>query len=365
FFIHPRVQDIEEVAAGIKKLVPDARIGIGHGQMTGPALEKVMVNFIEGAYDILVATTIVESGLDIPNANTIIINEANKFGLSELHQMRGRVGRSNRKAFCYLLAPPEIVLTQDARKRLKAMEEFSDLGSGFHIALRDLDIRGAGDLLGAEQSGFVADIGYDMYHRILDEAVRELKEEHFADLFAEEIAERKKIIVEDVKIDLDLDIRLPEAYVPSIPERLKFYRRIAGAEKEEELREIQREMIDRFGPMPGSVLALFDATRVRETARRVGVERVVLKDDILRFYFVADKESPFFQSPAFGRVIQYVQLYPARVKIKESDKYLSLIFREVRSMKQVLSLLVELKAFVLEEEAPAGDEVAEGPPPSL
>ena len=356
FFIHPRVQDIEEVAAGIKKLVPDARIGIGHGQMTGPKLERVMVNFIEGAYDILVATTIVESGLDIPNANTIIINEANKFGLSELHQMRGRVGRSNRKAFCYLLAPPEIVQTQDARKRLKAMEEFSDLGSGFHIALRDLDIRGAGDLLGAEQSGFVADIGYDMYHRILDEAVRELKEEHFADLFAEEIAERKKIIVEDVKIDLDLDIRLPEAYVPSIPERLKFYRRIAGAEQEEELREIQREMIDRFGPMPGSVLALFDATRVRETARRVGVERVVLKDDILRFYFVADKDSPFYQSAAFHRIIQYVQLYPVRVRIKESDKYLSLIFGKVTTMKQVLTLLQELKRFVLEEATPPAEE---------
>ncbi|MDP5172691.1 MAG: transcription-repair coupling factor, partial [Bacteroidia bacterium] len=233
FFIHPRVKDIEEVASTIKKLVPDARIGIGHGQMTGPQLEKVMADFIEGVFDVLVATTIVESGLDISNANTIIINEANKYGLSELHQMRGRVGRSNRKAFCYLLAPPDISQTQDARKRLKAMEEFSDLGSGFHIALRDLDIRGAGDLLGGEQSGFISEIGYDMYHKILDEAIRELKEEHFADLFTEEITERKKIFVDDCKIDLDLDIRLPESYLPRIPERLKYYRRIAGAEKEE------------------------------------------------------------------------------------------------------------------------------------
>ncbi len=349
FFIHPRVKDIEELASSIKKLVPDARIKVAHGQMKGPQLEKVMINFIEGGYDILVATTIIESGLDIPNANTIIINEANKYGLAELHQMRGRVGRSNRKAFCYLIAPPEISLTQDARKRLKAMEEFSDLGSGFHIALRDLDIRGAGDLLGAEQSGFVTEIGYDMYHRILDEAVRELKEEHFSDLFADEIAERKKIIVEDVKIDIDLEVRLPEIYVPSIPERLKFYRRIAGAEKEEELRGIQREMVDRFGPMPPQVLSLFDATRIRETARRVGVERVVLKGEILRLYFVSDKESPFYQSENFMRVIQFVQTFSARVRMKESDKYLSLIYEEVKTMKRILTLLKELKRFVLQE----------------
>ncbi|MEO1416976.1 MAG: transcription-repair coupling factor [Bacteroidota bacterium] len=351
FFIHPRVKDIEEVASGIKKLVPDARIKIAHGQMKGDQLEKVMVAFIEGAYDILIATTIIESGLDIPNANTIIINEANKYGLSELHQMRGRVGRSNRKAFCYLIAPPEISLTQDARKRLKAMEEFSDLGSGFHIALRDLDIRGAGDLLGADQSGFVAEIGYDMYHKILDEAVKELKEEHFSDLFADEIAERKKIIVDDVKIDLDLELRLPEIYVPSIPERLKFYRRIAGAETEEELREIQREMIDRFGPMPSTVLGLFDATRVREAAKRIGVERVVLKGSILRLYFVANKESPFFQSETFMRIIQYVQTFSARVRMKESEKYLSLIYEDVKTMKRVLTLLKEVKRFVLQEEA--------------
>ncbi len=350
FFIHPRVKDIEEVAGGIKKLVPDARIKVAHGQMTGTQLEKVMTNFIEGSYDVLVATTIVESGLDISNANTIIINEANKFGLSELHQMRGRVGRSNRKAFCYLIAPPEISLTQDARKRLKAMEEFSDLGSGFHIALRDLDIRGAGDLLGANQSGFITEVGYDMYHKILDEAVQELKEENFGDLFADEIAERKKIIVDDVKLDLDLEMRLPELYVPSIPERLKFYRRIAGAEKEEELREIQREMIDRFGPMPGPVLALFDASRAQDLARRIGVERIVLKGDMLRFFFVSDRESPFYQSEAFPHLIEYVQTFSARVKIKESDKFLSIIYREVKTIKRVLTLLKELHRFMYPEE---------------
>lgn len=358
FFIHPRVSDIEEVASSIKKLVPDARIGIGHGQMPGQQLEKVMSNFIEGAYDILVATTIVESGLDISNANTIIINQANKYGLSELHQMRGRVGRSNRKAFCYLIAPPEVSQSPDARKRLKAMEEFSDLGSGFHIALRDLDIRGAGDLLGAEQSGFVTEIGYDMYHKILDEAVKELKEEHFFDLFEEELAERKKIIVEDCQVDIELDIRLPEQYLPNIAERLKFYRRIAGAETEEDLREIQRELIDRFGPMPASVLNLFDATRIRELAKRIGIERVVLKAETLRWYLVSDRSSPFYASTLFAKYIEYVQTYPSRVRMKESPKYLSLIFEEVTSMKRILSLLKEVHRFLLpEDESAAATEV--------
>ncbi|MEL6853195.1 MAG: transcription-repair coupling factor, partial [Bacteroidota bacterium] len=365
FFIHPRVKDIEEIASTIKKLVPDARIGIGHGQMPGAKLEKIMTNFIEGGYDILIATTIVESGLDIPNANTIIINEANKYGLADLHQMRGRVGRSNRKAFCFLLAPPEISLTQDARKRLRAMEEFSDLGSGFHIALRDLDIRGAGDLLGGEQSGFIAEIGYDMYHKILDEAVKELKEEHFSDLFAEEIKERKKIIVEDCKLDLDLDIRMPESYVPSIPERLKIYRRIAATEKEADLVDIQREMIDRFGPMPGPVLALFDATRIREIAKRIGIERVTLRGGMLRFYFVANQESSFFQSPIFTRVIEYVTTFPARVKIKETPKFLYLTYPEVKEIKRVLLLIRELHDFAhqanQEEEKAAASEVEDMP----
>ncbi|MEZ4850260.1 MAG: TRCF domain-containing protein [Bacteroidia bacterium] len=346
FFIHPRVRDIEEVAETIRQLVPDARIGIGHGQMTGQQLEDVMSNFIEGEYDILVSTTIVESGLDIPNANTIIINEANKYGLADLHQMRGRVGRSNRKAFCYLLAPPEIVLTSEARQRLKAMEEFSDLGSGFHIALRDLDIRGAGDLLGGEQSGFISEIGYDLYHKILDEAVRELKEEHFSDLFAEEIKSKKTIWVDDCKIDLDLDIRLPEPYLPSIPERLKFYRRIAGAESEAELQEISVEMTDRFGKMPPPVEALFDATRIREKARRLGIERVFLKGNTLRLFFVSDRKSSFYESPAFLRIIEYVQTFPVKVKIKESDKYLSLIYGNVNHTSEVLEKLQDLSNFV-------------------
>lgn len=351
FFIHPRVNDIEEVASSIKKLVPDARIGIGHGQMPGAKLEQVMNDFIEGQYDILVATTIIESGLDIPNANTILINQANKYGLSELHQMRGRVGRSNRKAFCYLITPPEIVLTSDARKRLKAMEEFSDLGSGFHIALRDLDIRGAGDLLGAEQSGFIAEIGYDMYHKILDEVVRELKEEHFADLFDEEIKAGKTIVADDCQLDLDLDIRIPEPYLPSVSERLKFYRKIAGAEKEDDLRQIQREMLDRFGPLPEAVLNLFDATRIRELGRRIGSERIALKTGVLRIYLIADREAPFYDSALFARMIEYVQLYSSRVKIKESPKYLSLSYEGVSDIKRVLFLTKELHDFVTEQKA--------------
>lgn len=348
FFIHPRVKDIEEVAGSLKKLVPDARVKVGHGQMTGQELENRMASFIEGGFDVLVATTIIESGLDIPNANTIIINEANKYGLADLHQMRGRVGRSNRKAFCYLLAPPEISLTQDARKRLRAMEEFSELGSGFHIALRDLDIRGAGDLLGPEQSGFVAEIGYDMYHKILDEAVRELKEEHFSDMFEEELIHRKKVFVEDCKIDLDLDIRIPESYLPSIPERLKFYRRIAGADSEETLRGIQVELIDRFGPMPIQVMGLFDATRIRELAKQMGIERVGLKANSLRLYFINNQESSFYQSPEFGRVLEYVQTFTARVKIKQTPKHLYMIYQDVSRIKKVMILMQELYDFVFE-----------------
>lgn len=346
FFIHPRVKDIDEVAGAIKKLVPDARIKVGHGQMPGTQLEKVMTGFIEGAFDVLVATTIVESGLDIPNANTIIINQANMYGLADLHQMRGRVGRSNRKAFCYLLAPPDLSLTPEARKRLKAMEEFSDLGSGFHIALRDLDIRGAGDLLGPDQSGFITEVGYDLYHKILNDAINELQEEHYSELFEKEIAARKAIIVEDCQIDMELDIRIPEPYLPNMAERLHFYRRIANASQEEELRQIMREMQDRFGPLPNQVFNLIDVTRIREMAKRTGVERIVLRKDILRLFFVSDRSASFYQSDKFGRVIDYAQTFSGRVRLKESEKYLSLIHQEVRHIKRVFTLVKELHDFV-------------------
>lgn len=349
FFIHPRVKDIEEVAAGILKLVPDAKIRIAHGQMTGEKLEDVMTAFIENQFDILVATTIIESGLDIPNANTIIINEANKYGLSELHQMRGRVGRSNRKAFCYLISPPDLMLTTDARKRLKAMQDFSDLGSGFHIAMRDLDIRGAGEMFGGEQTGFVAEIGYEMYNRILDEAIMELKEEHFSELFTEEIAHRKKILVEDVQVDMDLDIKIPDVYIPSVSERLNFYRRIALATKEDDFRMIQREMIDRFGPMPGQVLHLFDATRIREAAKRCGLEKVILKGKVLKLSFVTNQDSAFYKGDIPTKILQYVMLFSAKMQMKETPKGSYILRQGIESTKDVLEVIEEMLGFIQRE----------------
>ncbi len=349
FFIHPRVKDIEEVAAGILKLVPDAKIRIAHGQMTGEKLEDVMAAFIENQFDVLVATTIIESGLDIPNANTIIINEANKYGLSELHQMRGRVGRSNRKAFCYLISPPDLMLTTDARKRLKAMQDFSDLGSGFHIAMRDLDIRGAGEMFGGEQTGFVAEIGYEMYNRILDEAIMELKEEHFSELFTEEIAQRKSILVEDVQVDMDLDIKIPDVYIPSVSERLNFYRRIALATQEVDFQQIQREMIDRFGLMPAQVLQLFDATRIREAAKRCGLEKVILKGKVLKLSFVTNKESAFYKGDIPSKILRYVMLYSGKMEMKETPKGSFLLRKGINSTKEVLEVVEEMLAFIQKE----------------
>jgi transcription-repair coupling factor (superfamily II helicase) len=354
YFIHPRVQDMAEVASSIKRLVPDARVAIAHGQMTGSKLEQVMADFIENTYDVLVATKIVESGLDISNANTILINQANMYGLAELHQMRGRVGRANRKAFCYLIAPPDIALTEDARKRLNAMEEFTDLGSGFHIALRDLDIRGAGDLLGPEQSGFIGEIGYDVYHKILDEAIRELKQEHFGELFADEIKKQEAIIVEDCQIDLDLDARIPQSYVPSTSERLNFYRRIAGADKEDERQQLEKEMLDRFGPIPEQLFNLLDTSRIRQVAMRIGLEKVVLKKEKLRLYFVSDPQSIFYESRQFQRLIEYVQTYSAKVVVKQSDKYLSLLYQQpVETLQGILERVQELHDFMVWEEKEA------------
>lgn len=334
FFIHNRVHDLEEMAALIKKLVPDARIAIGHGQMTGTEMERVMVNFIEGEYDVLVSTTIVESGLDIPNANTIIINNGHMFGLSDLHQMRGRVGRSNRQAFCYILSPPLSVLTTDARKRLSAIEEFSDLGSGIHVAMRDLDIRGAGDILGGEQSGFISEIGYETYHKILDEAVLELKEEFFPELFAEEIKKHKEAISTDCQIDSDLNIMIPPEYISSISERLNFYNRIAGIHEEEELMTISRELIDRFGPMPEAVLGLLDTIRLREIGKKTGFERVVLKEGKMRIYFISNPESAFYKSDIFTGIIDYVQKHPALSRMKMTEKGIILSLDGVHTSKQ-------------------------------
>jgi len=348
FFVHNRIHELEEMSALLRKLVPDARIAIAHGQMPGAQVEKVMSIFVEGGTDVLVCTTIIESGLDIPNANTIMINEAQNYGLSDLHQMRGRVGRSNRKAFCFLLAPHQTLLSKDAQKRLKAVEEFSDLGSGFHIALRDLDIRGAGDLFGAEQSGFIVDVGYDTYHKILDEAILELKMEHFADVFQEDLAKKKAAgeFVTDCTIESDLAILIPQSYLPSVSERLVFYNRIAAAEDEGGLRTIAREMIDRFGALPTEVLDLLDTVRLRWKGRKLGMEKILLKGGNLRLYFVADKSSAFYLSEIFGRIIAFAKDNHDKFALNESPKYLSLIVDDVEDIKDALFRLNEISDFV-------------------
>lgn len=350
FFVHNRIEDLDEIGSMIRKLVPDARISIAHGQMPGPKMEEVMTRFIEGGTDVLVCTTIIESGLDIPNANTIIIDQAHMYGLSDLHQMRGRVGRSNRKAHCLLLAPHESLLSRDAKKRLKAIEEFSDIGSGFHISLRDLDIRGAGDLFGPEQSGFLNELGSDMYHRILEEALIELKEEHFSDLFAEEIDKKRADYVDDTQVETDLNILIPERYIPGISERLNFYNRIAAAQGEDDLRKISAEMIDRFGVIPPQVLGLFDTVRIRTLGRQLGLEKVLLTQKMLRLFFPGDKTSRFYQSEIFGRVIEWVQREKGRAKLKETPKNLSLNIEKVETIKDVFARVRELYDFALVKE---------------
>ena len=317
FFVHNRVSDIESVGNLIMRLVPEARVAVAHGQMEGERLERVMTRFIEGDFDVLVSTNIIESGLDIPNANTILINNAHYFGLSDLHQMRGRVGRSNIKAYCYLLTPPLSVLTADARKRLQTLEDFSDLGEGFKIAMRDLDIRGAGNLLGAEQSGFVNDLGFEMYHKVLDEAVQELRESEFKDLFETKPGDLK-LVLPDTVIETDLQVVIPERYVSNISERLALYTRLDSLQNTEELSAFQQEMTDRFGPMPTEVKNLIKMVGVRWKAEQLYLEKLTLKNNILKGYFVSNGNDDFFKSDLFGKVIEYVQRNPTRCSLKES-----------------------------------------------
>ncbi|WP_237390272.1 transcription-repair coupling factor [Fulvivirga sediminis] len=339
FFVHNRVGDIEEVANIILRLVPDSRVGIAHGQMDGPVLEKAMMKFIAGEYDVLVSTNIIESGLDIPNANTIIINRAHMFGLSDLHQMRGRVGRSNKKAFCYLLTPPTIALSSDARKRLSTLEEFSDLGDGFKVAMRDLDIRGAGNLLGAEQSGFISDLGFDMYHKILDEAVQELKETEFKDLFVKELSEAAKVIVQDCNIETDLEVIIPDQYVSNISERLSLYSKLDNIKTEEELKAFTESMIDRFGPLPESVKELIETVRLRWLAEKLGFEKLTLKSEKMKGYFVSSDKEEYFKSETFGRILAYVQTNPKTCRLKEVKDKLILTIQEVLSVNQAIDIL--------------------------
>lgn len=333
FFVNNRIQNIHEIASVVQRLVPDARIAVGHGQMDGTKLERIMVDFVDGEYDVLVSTTIVESGLDIPNANTIIINDAHHYGLSDLHQLRGRVGRANRKAFCYLLAPPLSVLTDEARKRLKAIEEFSEIGSGFNIAMRDLDIRGAGNILGAEQSGFITEIGFEMYQKILDEALQELRQTEFRDLYA---MEEQKIFVRECQIETDLEILIPDDYVSSNVERMSLYKELDSLETEEALAIFQEKMIDRFGPVPPETQELFNTIRLRKLAKDLGIEKLMLRNGAMTAYFVSNQESPYYQSETFTAVLKYVQQNAASCRMKEAVGKLTLTFREVSSVMEGL-----------------------------
>jgi len=340
FFIHNHIQNIMEVAGMLQRFVPDARIAVAHGQMEGHKLEKIMLDFIEGDYDVLVSTTIIESGLDIPNVNTIIINDAYHFGLSELHQLRGRVGRSNKKAFCYLLAPPLASLSDDARKRLRAIEEYSDLGSGFNIAMRDLDIRGAGNLLGAEQSGFIADLGYETYQKILDEAMQELRETEFSELFP---SEQSNTYVNECTLETDLEMRIPVEYIGNITERLSLYKELDGMENENDLQEFALRLEDRFGPMPTPVSDLLDSIRLRKMGKNLGMEKIVLKNKHMICYFIADPDSTFYKSNDFTHVLQYIQTHQRACQLRQNRDKLYLTILHVESVQKAIQILSEFQ----------------------
>ena len=340
FFIHNRIQNIMDVHDFILKYVPGVRIAVAHGQMEGEKLEKIMLGFINGDYDVLLCTTIVESGLDIPNANTIIINDAHRYGLSDLHQLRGRVGRSNKKAFCYLLTPPLNTLTQEAQKRLRALEEFSDLGEGINIAMRDLDIRGAGNLLGAEQSGFINDIGFETYHKILDEAILELKETEFKDIFDKE---EDKTYVADCTIETDMEVRFPSDYINSTQERVSLYSELDHTKTEEALMKFTDHLIDRFGPIPKQVNDLLNTVRLRWVAKDLGFEKIVLRHHNMTAYFVSNQASKYYETGVYQNVMQYIITHTKRTSVKEVNDKLQLVVKEVSTVTQALELLREMK----------------------
>lgn len=339
FFIHNRVADLPQLGALVRKLVPEARIGVAHGQLEGDALEDVMLKFINHEYDVLVATTIIEAGLDIPNANTIIINHAHMFGLSDLHQMRGRVGRTNKKAFCYLLSPPLSTLTPEAYKRLSAIEEFSELGSGFNVAMRDLDIRGSGNLLGAEQSGFIAEIGFEMYHKILDEAIQELKDDEFSDLFKDV---KPRDFVPFTQIDTDLEVLIPDEYVTNVAERYNLYNEIAKLEDEQQLDAFKRSLRDRFGPVPHPVEELLNTLRLQWLGKQIGFEKISFKKNVLRGYFATNPG--YFESDRFGKVLQFVQRNPTICNLKEVKGSLRIAFEQVLDIRAAIAILQDMAA---------------------
>lgn len=344
FFINNRVQNLGEIATLIKRLVPEARVAIGHGQMKGEDLEKIILDFLDYEYDVLLATTIVESGIDISNCNTIIVNEAQNFGLSDLHQLRGRVGRSNRRAFCYLLAPPLTSLTTDAKRRLQAIESFSELGSGFNIAMQDLDIRGAGNLLGAEQSGFIADLGYEAYQKVLNEAVTELKTNEFADLYAEEEnnKEREQQFVTDCQMETDMELTFPSDYIESVSERMSLYRELDNVKDEKELCDFAERLKDRFGEIPSQTEDLLTLVRLRWVAVKLGFERLTLKMNRMTGYFIQADDSPYYQSEAFGRVLNYLQEHAVRCKIRETGGRRSIQFMDVNNVTEAFNILSKI-----------------------
>lgn len=351
FIVNNRISSLYDLEALLHKHVPDARVCVGHGQMPPEELEKIILGFVNYDYDVLVSTTIIESGIDIPNANTIIINGAQNFGLSDLHQMRGRVGRSNKKAFCYLLAPPLAALTPEARRRLQAIENFSDLGSGIHIAMQDLDIRGAGNLLGAEQSGFIADLGYETYQKILSEAVKELKNDEFGDLYAEEIRKGNDLggenFVDECALESDLQMSFPDDYVPSSSERMLLYRELDGLERDEDVEAFRLRMKDRFGEIPEEGEELIRVVALRRLGKCLGAEKIFLKAGRMVLYFVQNEKSAYFESKAFGQCIAYAAMNAHRSNLREANGRRSMVIQEVRSVKSavgILRLISELQA---------------------
>jgi transcription-repair coupling factor (superfamily II helicase) len=349
FIIHNRVENIKEVQAKIQRICPHVKTAVVHGKMSGTEIENVMYDFIQGDYDVLIATTIIESGLDIPNANTIFVNEAHHFGLSELHQLRGRVGRSNKKAFCYLLAPPLDTLTHEARRRLRAIEEFSELGSGFNIAMQDLDIRGSGNLLGGEQSGFIADVGFETYQRILNEALEELRATEMPDSDIEirkrENAPDEKVkehYVSDFQIDTDLEIMFPDEYISNISERIRLYRELNEIENEDSLREFEKRLTDRFGSVPPTASELMDIVRLKWIAVRLGIEKILLKNKLLIAYFISDQNSPFYRSQLFVSIMNHVNRHHKRMSVKQKESKLSLTIADIGSVSSAISILDEI-----------------------
>ena len=347
FMVNNRIQNLGELQDMIHRLVPDARICIGHGQMEPQKLEKIILDFVNYDYDVLIATSIIESGIDIPNVNTIIINQAQNFGLSDLHQLRGRVGRGNKKAFCYLLAPPLSSLTSEARRRLQAIENFAELGRGIHIAMQDLDIRGAGNLLGAEQSGFIADLGYETYQKILAEAVNELKNDEFAELYAEEIQAGEEQIsgenfVSECTIESDLELLFPAGYIPSSSERMLLYRELDSLELDKDVQAFKLRLEDRFGSIPPEGLELLRIVPLRRLGKRLGVEKIILKAGRMILFFVSNPDSPYYQSTAFGKVIAYMGRYPRFCNLREQNDKRSMVVKGVENVETAVSILQEI-----------------------